>query len=161
MSTFISGLREEIQANVCALCSTTLEEAFEKAERMEQKHKALKMVEKQHELKVKLSKCLWGEQQVYYLGHIISTSGIATDLGKIACMMELSTPKNPKELREFLGLTGYYKQFATDYEKIAAPLTPVLRKDKFIWSEKAIIAFEALKTAMTVDPVLALLDFTK
>ena len=46
ISTFISGLREEIQADIRALCPTTLEEAFEKAVRMEQKHRALKMLAK-------------------------------------------------------------------------------------------------------------------
>ncbi|XP_072971810.1 uncharacterized mitochondrial protein AtMg00860-like [Typha angustifolia] len=116
---------------------------------------------RQHELKVKLSKCIWREQQVEYLRHIILAQGIAADPRKIACMLEWPMPKNLKELRGFWGLTRYYRRFVVGYGKIATPLSMLLKKDSIIWSEKATVAFKAFKTAVSAALVLALLDFTK
>jgi hypothetical protein len=63
-------------------------------------------------------------------------------------------------LHGFLGLTGYYRKFIKNYEKIAAPLTALLKNNSFTWTPAAAQAFQTLKTAMCTTLVLALLDFT-
>ena len=122
--------------------------------------RVLKLLEEK-QLYEKTSKCFFGVQEVEYLGHIVSHEGVKVDPNKIKAIKEWKVPKTIKQLRGFLGLTGYYRKFVKNYGKIAAPLTTLLKKDAFSWSQKTTKAFEHLKEEMCEAPVLATLDFTK
>lgn len=112
-----------------------------------------------HKLFLKASKCTFAKDNLEYLGHIISSQGVATDPSKIHAMLHWPTPTSVTELRTFLGLTGYYRRFVQNFGLMAKPLTQLLRQKHFNWSAAAQQAFEELKMAMTRTPVLALPNF--
>ncbi|CAM8956675.1 unnamed protein product [Rhodiola kirilowii] len=109
----------------------------------------------------KHSKCDIARSSLAYLGHVISGLGVAVDPDKIGAIRKWPLPSTVRQLRAFLGLTGYYRKFMAQYASIVAPLTSLLRKDSFVWTEAASAAFAHLKTALTTTPVLALPDFTE
>lgn len=82
------------------------------------------------------------------------------DADKVKVMQEWPLPQNIKQLRGFLGLTGYYRRFIRNYAILANPLTQQLKRDSFNWKEEATTAFEALKSAMLSAPVLASPNFS-
>lgn len=115
----------------------------------------------QNVLFAKLSKCSFGLTEVEYLGHLVFGSGVSMDKSKVQAVLDWPIPKNLKQLRGFLGLTGYYRRFIRSYATIANPLTNLLKKESFRWSMEAETAFNNLKQALTTAPVLILPDFSQ
>lgn len=67
-----------------------------------------------NQMYAKHSKCTFAVDKVEYLGHFISAKWVETDLGKISAVASWLVPSTVKELRSFLGLTGYYRKFVKD-----------------------------------------------
>ena len=107
-----------------------------------------------NQLFAKLSKCAFGLTEVEYLGHTVSGEGVAMDKDKVQAVIDWPVPQNLKQLRGFLGLTGYYRRFIKGYASTASVLTNLLKKDSFTWDPTATVAFTALKQAITKAPVL-------
>lgn len=123
--------------------------------------KEVLLVMRQHKLFAKMCKCSFAQTKVEYLGHIISKEGLQTNPSKLEAVTAWSKPGTAKALRGFLGLAGYYKRFIKSYGEISKPLTDLLKKDAFVWTEKADVAFEQFKFALCQSPVLALPNFQK
>eukprot|EP00267_Zea_mays_P051445 XP_020404396.1 uncharacterized protein LOC109944135 [Zea mays] len=66
-----------------------------------------------------------------------------------------------RALRGFLGLTGYYRKFIAGYGAMAAPLTSLLKREAFTWTEEATTAFTRLNQALIMAPLLQLPDFSE
>ncbi|KAM1079465.1 hypothetical protein ACFX2B_014021 [Malus domestica] len=103
----------------------------------------------QHQLYVKKHKCSFGQSKVEYLGHVISSKGVKADPSKIQAIMDWPKPTTVKELRGFLGLTGYYRKFVPGFGKICQPLYHMTKNDGFLWTPAAEVAFQKLKDTMT------------
>jgi hypothetical protein len=85
----------------------------------------------EHKLYLKRSKCFFGEQRIAYLGHVISTAGVAMDEQKVQSVLSWPVPSSVRAVRVFLGLAGYYQRFNRDFSSIVAPLTKLLCKKGF------------------------------
>ena len=106
------------------------------AEHLQHIHIVLDML-RAHRLHLKRSKCSFGASSVAYLGHVISAGGVAMDADKVTAMASWPTPWSARGLCGFLGLAGYYQKYIRDFGVITAPLTCLLRKDAFAWSDEA------------------------
>jgi hypothetical protein len=107
-------------------------------------------------------KCVYLRQEISYLGHIVSAEGLKPDPAKIQSVVDMQAPTSVKEIRRFLGLTGYYRKFIQNYAKIAQPMTVLTKKNiQFHWNPQAQEAFETLKTALVTHPVLTYPDASK
>jgi len=108
---------------------------------------------------VKASKCAFGQQELEYLGYIITNHGVKVDENKIAAMVAWPRPNNISELRGFLRLIGYYRKFVKNYSIVVRALNNLLKKGQFGWNEDTKTVFIALKQAMTTTPTLAMPNF--
>ncbi|KAL8103483.1 hypothetical protein AgCh_027900 [Apium graveolens] len=84
----------------------------------------------------KLSKCKFAATTMEYLGNVITPEGVHPDHSKIEAVTSWHAPTNLKQLRGFLGLSGYYRKFVKGYASIASPLTDLLKRDAFEWNEE-------------------------
>ena len=114
---------------------------------------------RQHRLYLKPSKCLMAQPKVDFLGHIVSRDGLSLDPAKIQALADWPVPTNPHEVRQFLGLCGWFRRFIAGFSGIAAPMHALTGKDApFVWGPAQQLAFEALKAAIVSAPVLQLFD---
>ena len=97
-------------------------------------------------LRLNIEKCNFCMRSLPFLGHIVTSIGIAPDPKKIEAVQEIQAPRNTTQLRSFLGLVGYYRQFIRNFSSIARPLNHLLHKDQpYKWNTDQQHAFERLK----------------
>ena len=111
----------------------------------------------------RLHKCHFNQCSIKYLGHIVSANGVAVNPEKIKAIQTWPTPRNLKEVRQFLGLANYFRKFICGYAGMAIPLTNLTRSDvKWQWSDtREGAAFRKIQQALTMAPVLQMPDVSK
>lgn len=114
-------------------------------------------------LKLQIDKCNFVQRETNFLGHVITKEGLKPNPEKIRIIQNLPLPKTEKQVKSFLGITGYYRKFIKDYAKIAQPMTKYLTKNTKINPNDPnfIESFEKLKTIISTHPVLKFPEFGK
>ena len=106
-------------------------------------------------LTLKEIKCNFLKRHIQYLGHLISETGIEPLPEKLSSLQDLSPPRNPKEVKQFLGLTGYYRKFVPRFADISGPLSTLTKKDvPYEWTQKYQDSFDLLKKYHIGSPIL-------
>ncbi|GJU02068.1 putative reverse transcriptase domain-containing protein [Tanacetum coccineum] len=112
---------------------------------------------KKEKLYAKFSKCDFWLESVQFLGHVINSEGVHVDPAKIEAIKNWPAPTSPTEVRQFMGLAGYYRRFIEGFSLIAKPLTKLTQKNKkFEWGADEDEAFQKLKQDLCTAPILAL-----
>ncbi|GJS67617.1 putative reverse transcriptase domain-containing protein [Tanacetum coccineum] len=136
---------------------------YSKDEEEHKKHlKIVLELLKKEKLYVKFSKCDFWLDSVQFLGHVIDRSGVHVDPAKVEAVKSWTAPKTPTEVRQFLGLAGYYRRFIEGFSLISKPLTKLTQKNKkYEWGSEEEEAFQMLKEKLCSAPILALPEGTK
>uniref|UniRef100_A0ABD2WDM0 RNA-directed DNA polymerase n=1 Tax=Trichogramma kaykai TaxID=54128 RepID=A0ABD2WDM0_9HYME len=158
MSLALAGLHGtelEIYLDDVMVHGETIDEHNTRFKRMLDRFKAVNM-------SIEPMKCQMLKKEARVLGHIVGAGQIKMDTEKIAAMRDYPVPTDRKKLKQFLGLTGYYRKFIKNYASIARPLQQLLGKTiKYEWSEAQKHAFEELKKRMCDFPVLRAPDMSQ
>jgi len=147
-------------------CLVYLDDSLVHSGDLEQHLKSLRKVLKAYRragLKIQPAKCSWFKSKVDYVGHTVSPQGISPMASYVDLVRGWPIPKTIKDVRVFLGKTGYYRRFIEGYSALSAPLTDLLKggdaaatgQATVELSEEARQAFHRLKAALTSAPVLA------
>ena len=149
MQTVLAGLEGKfcfVYIDDILVCSKSLEKHLQH----------LEQIFDRSGLTLKPKECSFLQEEVVYLGHVISSKGISPDPSKTQRVKEYPVPTDVKKVRQFLGLSSYYRRFIPDFAKIANPLHALTKKDEtYQWSARCQEAFDLLKQKLTSAPVLS------
>lgn len=110
-------------------------------------------------LKLNLKKCSFLKKSANYLGHEITAGTIQPGQAKIDCVARYKAPRNVHQIRQFIGLTSYFRKFIRGFAEIARPLTELTRKEtEWRWGPEQQSAFETLQQKLIERPVLGIYD---
>ena len=110
----------------------------------------------EHGLYLKLAKCHFFQEEIKYLGHVISREGVRADPDKISALQQWEYPKSALGMQQFLGLANYFRRFVPNFSRIAAPLYRLTKKQvPYSYDQACLTAFTMLKEALMHPPVLA------
>jgi transposase InsO family protein/predicted aspartyl protease len=118
---------------------------------------------KENNLTVQPDKSKFFKRELKFLGYWINQDGIKPDPDKVSAIANMTIPHTEKQIKSFLGLTGFYRKLIKGYADIAKPLTNCLKKSTKIdvADENYRNAFEKLRTCLMTDPILSFPCFEK
>ncbi|GMF15655.1 unnamed protein product [Phytophthora fragariaefolia] len=112
-----------------------------------------------NKLYANIDKCIFGAEEIPFLGCFIGKHGLQADPAKVKAIVEWPAPRNQKGLRKWLGLANYLHKYSENYAEMARPLSNILKKDaEWRWNAEHQDAFEAIKESLLHAPILALPD---
>ncbi|CAA7036099.1 unnamed protein product [Microthlaspi erraticum] len=104
-------------------------------------------------------KCVFGTNEVLFLGYIVFERGLQVDPAKVATIQTWPTPHTLTDVRSFHGLASFYRRFVHQFSSIMSPITDCIKATPFVWTKEADIAFQRIKQKLSSAPVLVLPDF--
>ncbi|MBW0523007.1 hypothetical protein O181_062722 [Austropuccinia psidii MF-1] len=111
-------------------------------------------------MKISLRKCHFGFKELKALGHVVSGLSVGIEKNKVSAIFLKPMPQKKKEIKSYLGLTGYYRQHIKYSAPIERPLYILCDKDTvFKMTVDRVKAFESLRKALTTAPLLLMPDF--
>ena len=106
-------------------------------------------------LKMKREKCSFFKKHIQYLGHLVSEKGFELLPEKLESIRKMPAPRTAKEVKQFLGLIGYYRKFVPRFADISRPLTKLTRHNiTFEWTDQCAKAFNHLRELLMEYPIL-------
>ena len=141
-STFQRLMNEVLREHIGKICLVYLDDILifstSVEEHIESLDKVLNCLTKAN-LKIQLGKCSFLKQETEFLGHLVTNNGIKPNPKKVEAIDKILLPTNQREIKSFLGITGYYRRFIKDYSKVAHPLVKYLKKNARINLKERII----------------------
>ena len=107
-------------------------------------------------LKLKPTKCRIFQKTVQFLGRVVSSEGVTLTDHSLQTIETWAPPTSVKEVRQFLGMINFHRQFCAHMATLAAPLNQILKEDAFRWGTQQQEAFEKLKAALATPPILVI-----
>ena len=117
----------------------------------------------QYAIKINISKCQWFQEEVVFLGHRVSASGLAKAEAYVTDVLQFPKPTTIKQLRSFLGLVNFQRKFIPNCSVISKPLSELMKysdKMSLTWNPEMDAAFCKLKDAMAQDLMLSYPDYS-
>ena len=115
----------------------------------------------QANLSLQPDKCEFLRREVTYLGHIVGQNGLRMDPRKLRAVEKFPSPKTQKNVRQFLGLAGYYRRFIPGFSERARPLFNTLKNGTFCWGPEQMRSLKELRRALFQEPILQYPDLNK
>lgn len=152
MMTTFRGTDCNVYIDDILLASDSIDEGFELLV------KALEILQSKR-FSINIAKCRFFQERIDYLGREISQAGVRPGLLKVEALMKTESPKDVKQVRQFLGLAGYFRKFIKDFAKRTAPLTQLLHKNcSWKWGKDQEEAVQDIKKALSSRPILSIFD---
>lgn len=116
----------------------------------------------QNGLKLNKAKCLFGVNELTFLGDLLTDKGIKPDAAKISAINNMKTPANKKDLKRFMGMVNYLAKWIPDMSVKSTPLRELLKeRTEWYWGKEQDESFSMLKEVLKSEPVLQYYDPTK
>ncbi|GLJ13208.1 hypothetical protein SUGI_0207710 [Cryptomeria japonica] len=166
-STFMRLMNEDLKPFLGKFVIVYLDDILIFSKNRDEHMHHLKLVLKrlqEEKLLLNVDKCLFMQEELVYLGFIVSSGSIKMDPEKVERILNWPSPRSMTEVRSFHGLASFYRKFIRGFSQVCAPILETIKggqKCKFVWTKEAEEAFQSLKQKVAKQSILAFPDFQK